>query len=99
VLSYLSANGATFDWRGASYLFFVTSHWEVLGYGTDESKGLDWAVTCEPLYYHPSPRGPCVHLVEVSAEILLSLFENPIHPRRYRYLHTEVTDIGKSTSR
>jgi len=40
------ANGATFDWRGSSYLFFVTSHWEVLGYGRDISNGLEWAVTC-----------------------------------------------------
>ncbi|ORY33978.1 hypothetical protein BCR39DRAFT_518005 [Naematelia encephala] len=39
------ANGATFDWRGKSYLFFVTSHWEILGYGKDDSNGLDWAVT------------------------------------------------------
>ncbi|WVQ80760.1 hypothetical protein IAT38_002865 [Cryptococcus sp. DSM 104549] len=39
------ANGATFDWKGSSYLFFVHSHWEVLGYGKDEQYGLEWAVT------------------------------------------------------
>lgn len=41
------ANGATFDWKGSSYLFFIHSHWEVLGYGKDEENGLEWAVTCE----------------------------------------------------
>lgn len=40
-------NGANFDWKGSSYLFFVHSHWEVLGFGKDESSGLEWAVTCE----------------------------------------------------
>ncbi|WVW83948.1 hypothetical protein I302_105971 [Kwoniella bestiolae CBS 10118] len=39
------ANAATFDWKGSSYLFFVHSHWEVLGYGKDEVDGLEWAVT------------------------------------------------------
>ncbi|OCF40372.1 hypothetical protein I317_05807 [Kwoniella heveanensis CBS 569] len=39
------SNGATFDWKGSSYLFFVHSHWEVLGYGKDEINGLEWAVT------------------------------------------------------
>ncbi|WWD17267.1 hypothetical protein CI109_101705 [Kwoniella shandongensis] len=39
------SNGATFDWKGSSYLFFVHSHWEVLGYGKDEEHGLEWAVT------------------------------------------------------
>ncbi|WWC89299.1 uncharacterized protein L201_004220 [Kwoniella dendrophila CBS 6074] len=38
-------NAATFDWQGSSYLFFVHSHWEVLGYGKDEANGLEWAVT------------------------------------------------------
>ncbi|WVN88356.1 uncharacterized protein L203_103562 [Cryptococcus depauperatus CBS 7841] len=38
-------NGATFDWKGAGLLFFVHSHWEVLGYGKDEEHGLEWAVT------------------------------------------------------
>ncbi|WVF71492.1 hypothetical protein IAT40_006298 [Kwoniella sp. CBS 6097] len=38
-------NGATFDWKGSSYLFFVHSHWEVLGYGRDEINGLEWGVT------------------------------------------------------
>ncbi|RSH87331.1 hypothetical protein EHS25_003240 [Saitozyma podzolica] len=37
-------NGATFDWRGRNWLFFVHSHWEVLGYGDDQA-GLEWAVT------------------------------------------------------
>ncbi|WVQ99434.1 hypothetical protein IAU59_006569 [Kwoniella sp. CBS 9459] len=40
-----NSNGATFDWKGSSYLFFVHSHWEVLGYGKDEINGLEWAVT------------------------------------------------------
>lgn len=44
-LAECRTNGATFDWRGKSYLFFVSSHWEVLGYG--EEKGVEWAVTCE----------------------------------------------------
>ncbi|WVQ67618.1 uncharacterized protein L199_005821 [Kwoniella botswanensis] len=39
------ANAATFDWKGSSYLFFVHSHWEVLGFGKDEINGLEWAVT------------------------------------------------------
>ncbi|ORX36624.1 hypothetical protein BD324DRAFT_626599 [Kockovaella imperatae] len=39
------ANGATFDWKGSGMLFFVHSHWEVLGYGTDPDSGLEWAVT------------------------------------------------------
>ncbi|WRT66405.1 uncharacterized protein IL334_003361 [Kwoniella shivajii] len=39
------SNAATFDWKGSSYLFFVHSHWEVLGYGTDQVNGLEWAVT------------------------------------------------------
>ncbi|CAD6564732.1 MAG: hypothetical protein TREMPRED_000259 [Tremellales sp. Tagirdzhanova-0007] len=39
------ANGATFDWKGSSYLFFVHSHWEVLGFGIDKENTLDWAVT------------------------------------------------------
>ncbi|RXK35024.1 hypothetical protein M231_07727 [Tremella mesenterica] len=38
-------NGATFDWRGKGLLFFVSSHWEVLGYGKDEESSLQWAVT------------------------------------------------------
>ncbi|WVQ72471.1 hypothetical protein IAR50_002023 [Cryptococcus sp. DSM 104548] len=38
-------NAATFDWKGSGWLFFVHSHWEVLGYGSDESSGLEWAVT------------------------------------------------------
>lgn len=43
------ANGSTFDWQGSSYLFFVHSQWEVLGYGTDTESNLEWAVTCEYL--------------------------------------------------
>nr|ODN97581.1 hypothetical protein L204_02999 [Cryptococcus depauperatus CBS 7855] len=45
-------NGATFDWKGAGLLFFVHSHWEVLGYGKDEEHGLEWAVTCMSLSIH-----------------------------------------------
>jgi hypothetical protein len=41
-----STNGATFDWKGKGLLFFVSSHWEVLGYGKDEVSNLEWAVTC-----------------------------------------------------
>lgn len=40
-------NGATFDWQGASWLFFVHSHWEVLGHGKDEASQMEWAVTCK----------------------------------------------------
>lgn len=40
------ANGATFDWKGSGMLFFVHSHWEVLGYGSDAASGQEWAVTC-----------------------------------------------------
>ena len=43
-------NGANFDWKGAGWLFFVHSHWEVLGYGKEETSGLEWAVTCESMY-------------------------------------------------
>lgn len=50
-LSASRANGATFDWKGSSYLFFMHSHWEVLGFGTDEGNGLEWAVTCISLSY------------------------------------------------
>lgn len=41
-------NGATFDWRGNGWLVFVTSHWEVLGYGVQVVDGVEveWAVTC-----------------------------------------------------
>ncbi|OWZ60151.1 hypothetical protein C356_00285 [Cryptococcus neoformans c45] len=39
------SNGATFDWKGKGLLFFVHSHWEVLGYGKDVEQGLEWAVT------------------------------------------------------
>ncbi|ODN94245.1 hypothetical protein L198_05101 [Cryptococcus wingfieldii CBS 7118] len=38
-------NAATFDWKGSGWLFFVHSHWEVLGHGSDEASGLEWAVT------------------------------------------------------
>jgi hypothetical protein len=44
-----STNGATFDWKGKGWLFFVSSHWEVLGYGKDEASNLEWAVTCTSL--------------------------------------------------
>ncbi|KIR67286.1 hypothetical protein I314_02504 [Cryptococcus bacillisporus CA1873] len=40
-----ASNGATFDWKGKGLLFFVHSHWEVLGYGKDVEQGLEWAVT------------------------------------------------------
>jgi hypothetical protein len=42
-------NGANFDWKGAGYLFFVHSHWEVLGYGKEDvgGSGYEWALTCE----------------------------------------------------
>ena len=40
-------NGANFDWKGAGWLFFVHSHWEVLGYGRDEASGIEWAATCK----------------------------------------------------
>ncbi|EFX06311.1 hypothetical protein CMQ_6632 [Grosmannia clavigera kw1407] len=46
-----STTGA-FDWRGKGWLFFVTSHWEILGWGEvedPEAEGDDgaerWAVT------------------------------------------------------
>ncbi|KJR81285.1 uncharacterized protein SPSK_01262 [Sporothrix schenckii 1099-18] len=29
----LMGTDGTFDWRGKSWLFFVTSHWEILGWG------------------------------------------------------------------
>ncbi|KAL7421823.1 hypothetical protein Q5752_003594 [Cryptotrichosporon argae] len=37
------ANGATFNWRGKGWLFFVSSHWEILGYG--EESGVEWLVS------------------------------------------------------
>ncbi|KIR77199.1 hypothetical protein I306_05790 [Cryptococcus gattii EJB2] len=40
-----ASNGATFDWKGKGLLFFVHSHWEVLGYGKDVEQGQEWAVT------------------------------------------------------
>lgn len=48
-LADLRTNGATFDWKGAGWLFFVGSHWEVLGYGKDPQTGLEWAVTCKSM--------------------------------------------------
>lgn len=51
-------NGATFDWRGKGWLFFVNSHWEVLGYGKDETANLEWAVTCT---FTVSPRRLSLH--------------------------------------
>lgn len=41
---------AAWDWRGKGWLFFVTSHWEVLGWGERPLPGADggverWAVT------------------------------------------------------
>ena len=45
------ARDGTFDWRGKSWLFFVTSHWEILGWGERPVAGGKpgeverWAVT------------------------------------------------------
>lgn len=42
------ATGAGWDWRGKGWLFFVGSHWEVLGWGeetTAEGATERWAVT------------------------------------------------------
>lgn len=42
-----SADGG-WDWRGKGWLFFVSSHWELLGWGeetTSEGKTERWAVT------------------------------------------------------
>ncbi|KAG6008509.1 hypothetical protein E4U21_004349 [Claviceps maximensis] len=42
------AAGGGWNWRGKGWLFFVTSHWEVLGWGentTAEGKTERWAVT------------------------------------------------------
>ncbi|KAK4670947.1 hypothetical protein QC764_605200 [Podospora pseudoanserina] len=35
----------SWDWRGSSFLFFVTSHWEILGYGEVPETGERWVVT------------------------------------------------------
>ncbi|KAK4224990.1 hypothetical protein QBC38DRAFT_484173 [Podospora fimiseda] len=41
----LSQNTGSWDWRGSGFLFFVTSHWEILGWGQDEETGEKWIVT------------------------------------------------------
>jgi hypothetical protein len=33
------------DWRGRGWLMIASSHWEVLGYGTESDEGGQWAVT------------------------------------------------------
>ncbi|KAK0673486.1 hypothetical protein QBC41DRAFT_214832 [Cercophora samala] len=33
------------DWRGSGFLFFVTSHWEILGHGEVPETGERWVVT------------------------------------------------------
>lgn len=69
ILAYApSANGATFDWRGSGTLFFVSSHWELLGYGTDHAANLEWAVTCQ---LH-SP--PTIHELTISSVFSKTLF-------------------------
>lgn len=43
-----AANGTGWDWRGKGWLFFVGSHWEVLGWGEEEAPDgtkEKWAVT------------------------------------------------------
>ncbi|EPE07569.1 histidinolphosphatase-like protein [Ophiostoma piceae UAMH 11346] len=43
-----SAPGVGFDWRGKGWLFFVTSHWEILGWGERplaDGQVERWAVT------------------------------------------------------
>ncbi|CAK7272241.1 hypothetical protein SEPCBS119000_005021 [Sporothrix epigloea] len=46
-----SKSDGTFDWRGKGWLFFVTSHWEILGWGERPLAGGEpgeverWAVT------------------------------------------------------
>jgi hypothetical protein len=34
------------DWRGKKWLKIASSHWEVLGWGEEESTGNKWVVTC-----------------------------------------------------
>ncbi|KAK4205690.1 hypothetical protein QBC40DRAFT_1327 [Triangularia verruculosa] len=36
---------AAWDWRGSGFLFFVTSHWEILGFGEVPETGERWVVT------------------------------------------------------
>lgn len=41
-------DGCSWDWRGRGWLFFVTSHWEILGWGeatTQAGRTERWAVT------------------------------------------------------
>lgn len=43
-----ASNGAGWDWRGKGWLFFVSSHWEVLGWGEETAQDGSkerWAVT------------------------------------------------------
>ncbi|ODA82065.1 hypothetical protein RJ55_00570 [Drechmeria coniospora] len=43
-----AGRGQAWDWRGKSWLFFVTSHWELLGWGeetTADGQTERWAVT------------------------------------------------------
>ncbi|KAK0741641.1 hypothetical protein B0T21DRAFT_359821 [Apiosordaria backusii] len=41
-----TANSLTsWDWRGSGLLFFVTSHWEILGFGEVPETGEKWVVT------------------------------------------------------
>ncbi|KAK4179986.1 hypothetical protein QBC36DRAFT_321180 [Triangularia setosa] len=35
----------SWDWRGSGLLFFVTSHWEILGFGEVPETGERWVVT------------------------------------------------------
>ncbi|KAK4184718.1 hypothetical protein QBC35DRAFT_476996 [Podospora australis] len=44
-VSPLERNTGAWDWRGSGLLFFVSSHWEVLGWGTHEETGEKWVVT------------------------------------------------------
>ncbi|KAF2114099.1 hypothetical protein BDV96DRAFT_647585 [Lophiotrema nucula] len=34
-----------YGWRGKGWLVIATSKWELLGYGTEEGTGVEWAVT------------------------------------------------------
>lgn len=81
ILTWYRTNGATFDWRGKGWLFFVSSHWEVLGYGKDVSSNLEWAVTCTsfPLKLWITQ--------EHGTEMSDSLLKNVIHACWDRYLH------------
>lgn len=70
-------NNATFDWRGHKLLKVASSHWEVLGYGEDPDRSLQWVVTCR--------------FRRLCASHHLSLLKDNVYSRWYRHLPSNHT--------